>query len=98
MQRLYKRPYWNCLYSHVFISPESTAFEYQRSLGAQTVDRYFVLLAGLQKRYAKWQIIGKVPILMQINFQKDKYGFWKQENPVPIEYDQHYKDIQKTTP
>lgn len=35
---------------------------------------------------------------MQINFQKDKYGFWKQENPVPIKYDQHYKDIQKTAP
>ena len=37
---------------------------------------------------------------MQVNmdFVKDKYGFWKQVDPVPIEYDQHYKDVQKTTP
>ena len=33
-----------------------------------------------------------------MDFLKDKYGFWRQVDPVPIEYDQNYKDAQKTTP
>ena len=33
-----------------------------------------------------------------MDFIKDKYGFWKQVNPVPIKYDEHYKEVQKTTP
>ncbi len=32
-----------------------------------------------------------------INYLKDKYGFWKQQNPAPIVYDTNYKSIQKTT-
>lgn len=32
-----------------------------------------------------------------IEFEKDKYGFWRQINPTPIKYDEHYRSIQKTT-
>ena len=31
-------------------------------------------------------------------FEKDKYNFWKEENPREIEYTEEYKRVQKTTP
>lgn len=35
--------------------------------------------------------------MTEISFGRDKYGFWKQNNPLPIDYSIEYKNKQSTT-